>query len=131
MEEFRSCLSNCQLVDLGFSGAKFTWCNQREASHRARVCLDQAYATMRWKAMFPHTRVMTEATRGSDHNPLVINLDVETVHVDRRRGKMFRFKAMWTRLGNCEDVVRSLWNHIVEGGATERVLSRLRAVRRV
>ncbi|KAL0402341.1 UNVERIFIED_CONTAM: hypothetical protein Slati_4264000 [Sesamum latifolium] len=31
IEDFRSCLSDCQLYDLGYKGDKFTWCNRWEA----------------------------------------------------------------------------------------------------
>ena len=27
MEAFKECLSRCELIDLGFIGQKFTWCN--------------------------------------------------------------------------------------------------------
>ena len=29
MEGFRECLSDCALVDLGFVGQRYTWCNGR------------------------------------------------------------------------------------------------------
>ncbi|KAL0421009.1 UNVERIFIED_CONTAM: hypothetical protein Slati_3123800 [Sesamum latifolium] len=83
IEEFHSCLSNCQLMDFGCSGGKFTWCNQHETPNTVPVQLDGACATMSWRAMFPHTRVTTKAARGSDHNPLIINLDVEAIQAER------------------------------------------------
>ncbi|KAK4389704.1 hypothetical protein Sango_2307400 [Sesamum angolense] len=45
IEEFRACLVDCQLIDLGFSGPKFTWCYQREALNIVRVHLDRACAS--------------------------------------------------------------------------------------
>ncbi|KAL0410924.1 UNVERIFIED_CONTAM: hypothetical protein Slati_3682100 [Sesamum latifolium] len=83
IEEFRSCIADCQIMDLGCCGAKFTWCNRREAPNTVRVRLDRACASMSWQAMFPHTRVTTEAARGSDHNPLIINLEVEGTAAER------------------------------------------------
>ncbi|KAL0457799.1 UNVERIFIED_CONTAM: hypothetical protein Slati_0407100 [Sesamum latifolium] len=128
IEEFRSCLADCQIMDLGCCGAKFTWCNRREAPNTVRVRLDRACASMSWQAMFPHTRVTTEAARGSDHNLLIINLEAETIQGAKRRRRLFRFEAMWSRSSECEDVIRSLWNHRVEGTAAERVLQRLHSV---
>ncbi|KAL0322283.1 UNVERIFIED_CONTAM: hypothetical protein Scaly_2524700 [Sesamum calycinum] len=42
IKEFRACLADCQLMDLGYLGSKFTWCNQREAPNIVRVRLDRA-----------------------------------------------------------------------------------------
>ncbi|KAL0379058.1 UNVERIFIED_CONTAM: hypothetical protein Sradi_3211300 [Sesamum radiatum] len=61
--------------DLGFSGHKFTWCNQREVSNTVRVRLDQACAMLCWRAMFPNVQVVVEAVQGSDHSPLIIDLE--------------------------------------------------------
>ncbi|KAL0462797.1 UNVERIFIED_CONTAM: hypothetical protein Slati_0167300 [Sesamum latifolium] len=60
IEDFKTYLLDCQLVDLGYSGAKCTWCNQREAPHIVRVHLDRACAMLGWQAMFPQIPVECE-----------------------------------------------------------------------
>ena len=42
MKLFRECLENCGLLDLGFSGPKFTWNNRQEGINDVRVHLDRA-----------------------------------------------------------------------------------------
>jgi hypothetical protein len=44
MELFRDCLDECNLVDLGFSGPKYTWSNRQDAQCNIRVRLDRAVA---------------------------------------------------------------------------------------
>lgn len=45
---FRSCINYCNLIDLGFKGAKYTWTNSRINSNglileRLDRCLDNTY----------------------------------------------------------------------------------------
>ncbi|KAL0409377.1 UNVERIFIED_CONTAM: putative mitochondrial protein [Sesamum radiatum] len=86
MDDFRACLSDCQLYDLGYVGNKFTWCNRRDAPATVRVRLDRACATTDWHHRFPNSRVMTDVARGSDHSPLIFHLEDKSHfgHVRRR-----------------------------------------------
>ncbi|KAL0303116.1 UNVERIFIED_CONTAM: hypothetical protein Sradi_6179700 [Sesamum radiatum] len=107
IEEFRDCLLDCQLSDLGFRGAKFTWSNHREGAANVFVRLDRACASPDWTSLFPAASVMTEKARGSDHAPLVISLDARLLSSDKRRRKLFRFEAMWTRNATCGVISRA------------------------
>ena len=41
---FHECLEDCQLLDLGFCGPKYTWSNKQQGDHNIRVRLDRAIA---------------------------------------------------------------------------------------
>ncbi|KAL0405499.1 UNVERIFIED_CONTAM: putative mitochondrial protein [Sesamum latifolium] len=73
--------------------------------------------------------VFLTAARGSDHNPLIINLEAGTGHSQLRRWKMIRFEAMSTRSDDCEAIVREQWCSTVEGDVRSRILQRTRRVR--
>ncbi|KAL0379071.1 UNVERIFIED_CONTAM: hypothetical protein Sradi_3212600 [Sesamum radiatum] len=61
-----------------------------------------------WQAMFPQCQVSTEAAKGSDHSPLIINLVANLNQDDGRCKILFRFEAMWTRSADCEELIRAL-----------------------
>ncbi|KAL0401629.1 UNVERIFIED_CONTAM: hypothetical protein Slati_4192800 [Sesamum latifolium] len=108
IEEFRSCLAFCELVDLGCSGHKFTWCNQCEAPKTVRVHLDRVCATLNWQNMFPNAQVSTEATRSSDHNPLVIELEKDPIKAEdcaKRRRLCSKLEEYLSR----EEILRKQW----------------------
>jgi hypothetical protein len=44
MEAFQNTLDDCSLLDLGFSGPKFTWCNDRASGGITRERLARAVA---------------------------------------------------------------------------------------
>ncbi|XP_050264248.1 uncharacterized protein LOC126708501 [Quercus robur] len=74
MEVFRKCLSDCGLIDLGFVGQRFTWCNGRIGEQRTRVRLDRMVANEEWRKMFPEARVIHRAMAASDHCLLNLSL---------------------------------------------------------
>lgn len=53
MQEFRIVLLHCGLIDLGFMGNRFSWNNGREGDAYVQLRLDQAYATLEWREIFP------------------------------------------------------------------------------
>jgi hypothetical protein len=70
MQEFRNCLSDCELHDMGYSGDKFTW---RRADVRER--LDRAVCNSEWKGLFPLASVSNEPHYRSDHRPVMVNTE--------------------------------------------------------
>uniref|UniRef100_A0A2N9ETY0 DUF4283 domain-containing protein n=1 Tax=Fagus sylvatica TaxID=28930 RepID=A0A2N9ETY0_FAGSY len=68
-------------VDLGFSGAKFTWCNKRWGKGCIKERLDRGVTNSMWRTSFP---------RASAPRP-------------------FRFEAMWTKDPRCYGVINEAW----------------------
>ena len=85
MEDFRDCLADCGLVDLGFSGYPFTWDNKREAAHNIQVRLDRAVCNESFAQSFPDTVVDHVMTEESDHQALLIRA-METASSKQQRG---------------------------------------------
>lgn len=44
MLDFREVLTDCALMDLGFRGPKYTWCNKREGTNSISERLDRFMA---------------------------------------------------------------------------------------
>lgn len=72
MQEFRDVLEECGFKDLGYIGAKFTWCNGRRECFTVWERLDRAVATMDWLSKFPATRVVHFECGSSDHKQIII-----------------------------------------------------------
>jgi exonuclease III len=72
MDQFRNALENCRLIDLGFSGARFTWTNGRQGESLIKERLDRAVANKEWKSLFCEVAVYVLAARSSDHKPLLM-----------------------------------------------------------
>lgn len=51
----KNCMDSCHVMDLGFSGLKFTWSNKREYGNLIQCRLDRCWANPEWKRFFPHS----------------------------------------------------------------------------
>ncbi|KAI8004106.1 hypothetical protein LOK49_LG08G01486 [Camellia lanceoleosa] len=123
IDAFRSTVNDCGLVDLGYVGAKFTWCNHRQDG-LVRERLDCGLAIATWMRAFPHARVLHLVCTTSDHVPIF--LDVEghksTPFNQGWRSPIYRFEAIWLPEEECEEVVRNNWS--LERDSTVRGLRR-------
>ncbi|KAL0355536.1 UNVERIFIED_CONTAM: hypothetical protein Sradi_4000500 [Sesamum radiatum] len=106
IEDFRQCLSDCELHDLGFNGEVFTWCNKREEPNTIRARLNRACCSISWSDLFPTTRVVQGSSTTSDHGFLWIELVPREDTRSHLRHKLFWFEAAWTKAATCGDVVR-------------------------
>ncbi|XP_062005868.1 uncharacterized protein LOC133723047 [Rosa rugosa] len=67
MAVFRSTVADCDLIDMGFAGSRFTWSNKFTKER-----LDRGFQTPQWRALLPHSRVVTLNPSEFDHSPLLI-----------------------------------------------------------
>ncbi|KAA3467662.1 reverse transcriptase [Gossypium australe] len=93
MKLFRNVLTDCSLVDVGFSGRWFTW--ERGNLPETNICerLDRGVANEKWMAMFPEITIQHLIHSFFDHCPLLVNTKKAEQWV---KEKAFRFKAWWT-----------------------------------
>lgn len=118
--EFRSFIDSAGLLDLGFSGAQFTWCNNRQGSARVWERLDRALANSSWLQLFPSASVTHLSRIASDHCPILISTDVCAQH-----SRIFRFEKFWTFYSSARAIIAQVWRVLVRGNATYRLSRRL------
>ena len=104
MSAFRDALDECDLMDLGFVGDKFTWKGKR-AGGLVLERLDRATATNGWFARFPGTKVRHLNTHSSDHKAIAVKFDGITPCPN----KPFKFEQMWLKDSGCSETVVSAW----------------------
>ncbi|KAA3488589.1 reverse transcriptase [Gossypium australe] len=106
MKLFRKVLSECILMDMGFSGRWFMW--ERGNLPETNICerLDRGVANEEWLAMFPEVSIQHLTHSFSDHCPLLVNT---------KRAKQgakevaFRFEAWWTMEESFDEEVKNIW----------------------
>lgn len=65
---------DCSLLDLGFSGPNFTWCNRRFKGNLVYARLDCGLYNLEWLELFPHFKLSYNPFGFSDHMALVAKL---------------------------------------------------------
>ncbi|CAM8998732.1 unnamed protein product [Rhodiola kirilowii] len=107
MKNFRSCLEECGLMDLGYRGDTFTYSNRRRGESEVRARLDRVVANKGCRDSFPQALVRHGFANSSDHVPIILCLDGAR---KARKCSLDRFKPMWMRHGGFREVVKDSWN---------------------
>ncbi|XP_056697347.1 uncharacterized protein [Spinacia oleracea] len=101
-----NCMRSCGMLDLGFTGQKFTWTNKiRTGPIMER--LDRAWTTVDWLNMFPSAFLKVLPRLTSDHCPILLNLSKP---VGQQKPKPFRFEPMWCLDFTFANVLNSEWS---------------------
>ena len=72
--DFKECLDNCNLLDLGFSRPKFIWTNSRQVSDLILEHIDRCFANPDWRLLFPEASVTHLPRIFSDHCLVLLEL---------------------------------------------------------
>ena len=73
MVEFQSVLLFCGLIDLGYSGYRFTWRNGKAEEAFVEERLDRACASVDWSEIHPRAKVTHLTASYSDHDPILLD----------------------------------------------------------
>jgi len=110
MRQFRDCLEDCQLVDLGFSGPKYTWNNRRQHGHNIQVRLDRAVANGQFTQLFDDVHVENIVTTSSDHFAIMLSISKHNQIRHREVSSYnFRYEAAWSRAPDYLETVEKCW----------------------
>uniref|UniRef100_A0A2N9J763 CCHC-type domain-containing protein n=1 Tax=Fagus sylvatica TaxID=28930 RepID=A0A2N9J763_FAGSY len=106
MAEFRNCINACNMIDLGFSGPKFTWSNCHDINSLIMEWLDRAFANPNWRILFPEASVSHLTQTHSDHCPLLLTL---CPIIPRSLPRPFRFENIWLSHSDFPKIVEQTW----------------------
>lgn len=123
MQLFRDALSYCDLFDLGFLGAPFTW-NRSEVKSR----LDRVVVSAAWSDTFSHARVLNLAPIQGDHVPILLGIFHSPTLVSKRKFR-FRFESYWLQNVDCDGIVQSSWDICSPGSPMHQVTQKIIATR--
>ncbi|GAA0141803.1 hypothetical protein LIER_02859 [Lithospermum erythrorhizon] len=73
MNNFRQMAKDYGIIDVGFSGFPFTWCNNFTSPYSTRARLDRGLASKDWMHEFPNAQLIHLSSNTSDHLPLLLN----------------------------------------------------------
>ena len=110
MDQFRNILGRCNLHDLGYKGARYTWTNGQQGLGLTRERLDRAVANEEWCAMYRKANVHVLAARSSDLAPLLLQFSPRKearVNYNRR----FKFEAKWQLEDEYSNILEGAWKN--------------------
>ncbi|CAM8993770.1 unnamed protein product [Rhodiola kirilowii] len=124
MNNFKRCLDDCGLTDLGYEGEMYTYSNRRTGELEVRARLDRVVANQAWRSLFPQASVKHILANSSDHLPILLSTVRKKERRRACREKILRFEPMWLRHKDFKEVIRNQWiNQSREGALAEKLSS--------
>lgn len=105
MHDFNYLLNECNLIDLVFSGPRFTWSNCKK-DNLILGLLDRFLANPNWITNFPNFVVTHLPRTTSDHCPIMINLNPGLLQFR----KSYKLKTMWPNHPTFDLIVDQNWS---------------------
>nr|XP_023888165.1 uncharacterized protein LOC112000298 [Quercus suber] len=105
--DFKDCLESCNLLDLGFSGPKYTWSNRRQLTNLILERIDRCFANPSWRILFPEDSITHLPRVFSDHYHVLLELAKPPAEI---RNKPFRLQSMWLLHLEFPGVVKESWD---------------------
>ncbi|XP_060168986.1 uncharacterized protein LOC132599797 [Lycium barbarum] len=102
---FIECLHDCGLMDIGYSGNRFTWCNERKEDKIIWKRLDRMLVNDKWNDLFANSEVIHLPRVSSDHCPLLITCG----NGQENYIKYFKFLNFWVDQPDFLDIVKDNW----------------------
>lgn len=100
--------NDCNLLDLGFIGPKYTWCNGRMATGITRERLDRVVANHEWCQNFNVVSVEVLPRLCSDHNPLLVSFSNHQEALWQHR-RHFWYEASWEKHKEYGALIKRVW----------------------
>ena len=124
MRDFRNCLGECGLEDMGYIGDRFTW-----RSGEIRERLDRVVCNVKWSNKFPKVGIINEEHVHSDHRPLIL----DTKYFDENifncaKGRVKQFEARWLKEETVGEIVQTSWEKAKLAGVGLSLVARTWAV---
>ncbi|KAJ8432430.1 hypothetical protein Cgig2_016060 [Carnegiea gigantea] len=108
---FNYWIKNNGLIDLGFSGPRFTWSTSNTVSSKNFARLDRALCNSLWRSNFAEASVRHLLQNQYDHHPLLIHLHSASPHTHIQRP--FKFQAAWLYHDKFADYLLANWREEV------------------
>lgn len=123
VSDFNTMIANLGLEDGGYSGSKFTWCNNRLGRARILERLDRVLFDSQWIASLI-TEVSHLHRTCSDHFPLLLNFGPAT-----SVGASFRFINASARHHQFLELVQNSWSCPATGRPLTKFAKKLKMLR--
>jgi len=108
MKAFQSALVDCSLMDLGYVGPKFLWCNGKQSLDFCRERLDRAVVNPGWSSLFNVVEVEVLGHCSSDHNPIQVSFSHSQEQTWTKR-RTFHFEAGWAKHKEHGGIIKQVW----------------------
>lgn len=104
---FKDYLDSCNMVDMGFSGPRYTWTNKRDLNNLILERIDSFFMNPDWCLLYLDAKVKHLPRCHSDHCPVLMEtLPNRSINLTRP----FKFQEFWLSDTSFPSVMSRAWN---------------------
>lgn len=113
----KDCLDKCNMIDLGFSGSRFTWTNGRNAHVLIQERIDRFFVNPDWCTLYPEAKISHLSRCHLDHCPILLQTRLAKWS---RHNRPFKFQSFWLSDPSFPRVVQQVWSngHLLQDAIT-------------
>ncbi|KAK4274919.1 hypothetical protein QN277_018078 [Acacia crassicarpa] len=104
-------MEDCNMMEVDTKGNRFTWMIMREGEGLIRECLDRVVVNAVWKTQFQSGLCCVLQAIGSDHTPLLLDLEPKESVTPKSLG----FDERWLMHPKLEEIVKAQWERFMKG----------------
>ncbi|XP_071906091.1 uncharacterized protein [Coffea arabica] len=123
--EFKDFITEANLTDIDFSGARFTWCNNRQGRARIWKRLDRVLLNEGCLDLGLDLAISHLARESSDHAPLLMSVSTRLDNKPRP----FKFLNFWTGREDFLPMVQDSWGQPCPGSPLHVLCCKLKRLR--
>ncbi|XP_071905749.1 uncharacterized protein [Coffea arabica] len=124
-KDFKDFLNENQLMDIGFEGHPWTWCNNWESEGEIRQRIDRGLCNYPWYKMFEKVSCKHLDTYASNHSMLLIDTKPGKI----KKKKRFFFDKRWLQKEGITEVVKQAWRQSDEGTRMFKLTQKIKRCR--
>ncbi|XVF19711.1 hypothetical protein REPUB_Repub11eG0134300 [Reevesia pubescens] len=107
MNEFLDVMHNCNWIDMGASGCKYTLTNNQPLPALIKKRLDRALCNVKWRQTFEEALMLNLPRLYGDHCPLLLRFHDQARISTRLRP--FRFEMSWLTHADFDNFMQQTW----------------------
>ena len=96
------------MIDIGFSGPRFTWTNRRDLHGLIQERIDRFFVNPSWCLLYPEAKVVHLTRCHSDHCPVLLEMQPRG---GGGRIRPFKFQTCWLSDPSFPAIVSRSWSH--------------------
>ncbi|XP_061955562.1 uncharacterized protein LOC133677489 [Populus nigra] len=124
--DFDTCIQDTELIQLPYSGLKFTWHNGQLGGNSIMKKLDWIFANHSLLLKWPLAHYKVLPRDHSDHSAMILEFQP---HLQRPPASSFKFLNFWADREDFLDIVRTIWHTPSSGNPIYSFTSKLQALK--
>ncbi|XP_062104535.1 uncharacterized protein LOC133815746 [Humulus lupulus] len=122
---FKECMDFCQMEDIKFSGAFFTWNNKQGPDTRLYSKIDRVMGNQAWLDRYQNAEVKFMNEGSFDHCPALLQ-----VYPEVKSGKKpFRYFRMWQKAPGFHEKLQEVWQEQLFGAPMHQLVQKLKSLK--